>query len=1539
MKNMGINATVQNVNGFLASITKINKAIASQGGVITQVQAKFQTASARAIAADSKRIQSNNRVLKDIVNLGNTQMKTNAAVSVSNNKLISDQMKSNAKVTASNNKLASDKAKATASVKVSDQKTVQAQTKSVAQVQTATVKANAAMQVSANKLAAEQLKATAAVEAVKLKTDAAILASNDKVTIAQIKAAAQVEAAQIKADAQMKIAQMSYQQSVQSSSQVTANFMNKATGYVNKLAGSFKILSQAAGGIGGAIGTAIGGPGGGLVGGGIGSLLGSIGGAFINIPLQFLGVLGKGVLAVFNSITGAIKSVGGAINNLIFGPLSLFGLVLGTTVRDAVDGFMQLTSAVWDAAESYQALTISIQTLTAREIARQRQVDITDAITQEALGTTRALFDWMTKVSLTSPFTMQTIAQALKFSSAMGLSIKTTKNLVLATGNFAAAMGLEEDHQERIMYNLAQIYQQGKLTGREFRDLAISFVPVYDILREMAKEAGMETEAFKKLALEGGVPVEEFFDHFIGYMNRNFPNAMEKMSRTMTGVRNNIKDFIQVVLGMEVLKPTMDKISGALADVLNKLMTPEAHQIARDFGELLSSAFDNIRQGVNEVGNAVMNLMKTLGFVKPTVESIQLAFVRLYLNGRYALSFLASTINTVADAIKNYVIPALQQVGLFSQNGEGYGQSFMYNFAHGIIVGVAKFLAVAIIYVTSFIKAFFAPGSPPEVAPEIDKWGGAMMDSWMEGMVKESNWSILGKVGKTFGTEFDKYIPDQAITAPPDGKPNLAGGQNQGADPLEKPGKILSSVAKKSGKALSTAVAAVKTFVTEQGLKLAASFMHGFSSGMFDALDSIKGPLKDAISALTGLGRIGEVEGIEMFYNFTQDAIAALSEFNKTGVISQKLLGEIANLGMGLGPELAELVKREFELAGAVTAASLAQERLNAANKALNNAHKAVNILVRDYNNLLRAGTSRSTLKAKLAEVNAGEKVVASATAEQEAAQINKDLADERVTVLKEQADLQNKLVTNMIDLMNMQNEAINAAKNGAGDLANAMDDLSQQLGNMDISEVFKSLDPKELEAKFPGIKNFWETMSKDFADAFASAFKDADTQTAADTLMTNFKNSLANILGMPATFEVTKEGMADSLTKGANNLKPTGGKSYFQRIVDWIFGGNVDWSNAIDKVTTSLVGIVGGALDKLIKRILDPADPLNAIVIGGAVKLAFAFVKSFWGAVGDYLAGTQMLSPEEFSIPQEQVGQWLKGAGVSGNVVEQLFGKPTKEDITQWAKDTLEFDIGLTPNITITPAVNPFEQGRKSGEDYAAGVTVGMTNDASQKIIDTTSTNFFQKVWNSLAYQFKDQSPAQAMNPMGEDIVAGIMVGITNRATKISNPGGAISTEVNKIIGAFLDFFGLTDGATTTGAGSTFYNIGSAIVQGVVDGIESMEGAIEAAWEWAVGLLPEWARKLLDISSPSKVMEDIGQQAVLGFINGIKGSAKDIQLSMNAFAPQQSLMRYETATYTPSRTVDASSQVNISFGDVYINDNMDWAMFKSRVQRAITER
>ncbi len=78
---------------------------------------------------------------------------------------------------------------------------------------------------------------------------------------------------------------------------------------------------------------------------------------------------------------------------------------------------------------------------------------------------------------------------------------------------------------------------------------------------------------------------------------------------------------------------------------------------------------------------------------------------------------------------------------------------------------------------------------------------------------------------------------------------------------------------------------------------------------------------------------------------------------------------------------------------------------------------------------------------------------------------------------------------------------------------------------------------------------------------------------------------------------------------------------------------------------------------------------------------------------------------------------------------------------------------------------------------------------------------------------------------------------------------------------------------------------IADALIDGITEQFGKMAGPLRSAVEAVFDLLPGWAKKILGISSPSKVFAEIGKQTMLGYILGIEESRSAMKSSMDQAA------------------------------------------------------
>lgn len=103
-------------------------------------------------------------------------------------------------------------------------------------------------------------------------------------------------------------------------------------------------------------------------------------------------------------------------------------------------------------------------------------------------------------------------------------------------------------------------------------------------------------------------------------------------------------------------------------------------------------------------------------------------------------------------------------------------------------------------------------------------------------------------------------------------------------------------------------------------------------------------------------------------------------------------------------------------------------------------------------------------------------------------------------------------------------------------------------------------------------------------------------------------------------------------------------------------------------------------------------------------------------------------------------------------------------------------------------------------------------------------------------------------------------------------------------VVGAVKSLLSSVKGALA-GAGTALIGAGRAIVDGLVAGIQGAAGRVTGAAKALVDKIPSTVKKLLNIHSPSKVMEYIGREIPNGLIKGMKSKNAKIRQATAALA------------------------------------------------------
>lgn len=207
------------------------------------------------------------------------------------------------------------------------------------------------------------------------------------------------------------------------------------------------------------------------------------------------------------------------------------------------------------------------------------------------------------------------------------------------------------------------------------------------------------------------------------------------------------------------------------------------------------------------------------------------------------------------------------------------------------------------------------------------------------------------------------------------------------------------------------------------GASAMMEYLKGFTAADFSSLNAVSGPIEQALSLM---GKSDLIPSFQM----------GLAKAFSTGSLDSSFIQSILDQTGAFGVELVKLTQQQLALESATQRVADAEKAVEDARKKEVEAFSAVRSEVGAYNMMLRGGAGKEQLDAQKARVDASVKAAKSARKERSEAEKNLDLQKESLSILKEQVDMQSKLVSQMLEyaravLAAQQEEE--KAKQGAG--------------------------------------------------------------------------------------------------------------------------------------------------------------------------------------------------------------------------------------------------------------------------------------------------------------------------------------------------------------------------------------------------------------------------------------------------------------------------------------------------------------------------
>ena len=572
------------------------------------------------------------------------------------------------------------------------------------------------------------------------------------------------------------------------------------------------------------------------------------------------------------------------------------GVVIIQVFRAISNALKSVAADAVDAVSKFQTLQITLQAILARDFAREFGVPVAQAL-KAVTDQAQELLMWVRRVAVTTPFSVESLASALAYGQAFGFNVAQSKRLTLATGEFVAGMGLTNEHMQRIIYNFGQMLASGRVLGRELRDLANNFVPIRDITQLLADEAGVPFEEMKKAMKEARVSAEQFIGAFVRMAETSFPGAMERMARTIAGVKQNISDFIRTLIGLELLGPMMARIAEMAASALDKAFSPGTLRAFAILGQTLLFAFNQIVGVIqNHLAPAIGKFMAALGLGAPTAFNFASAI--LYISATLVKfgQILGGGISSLAKFVNDLSSRFGATFAELIQRAAGWG----FNVIRSLAEGMARAIVVVVQVLSAIAKVFtywLSGHSPPKLLPELGAWGKAAMESWLSGWTS-ADFGIFNEIANivsNFIRSLAHEIPQKDLI------PRILGARaaiESAIDDVKKFGEVTEGSLNKIFKAIKITSGPLREFIRESFEFAAISALIGEAKKVlefdfeFPVPVEILGETVDTLEELIqAAGRFKGELGAAL-QDYARDLLA-VEQANKRVAEAQKFLNDI----------------------------------------------------------------------------------------------------------------------------------------------------------------------------------------------------------------------------------------------------------------------------------------------------------------------------------------------------------------------------------------------------------------------------------------------------------------------------------------------------------------------------------------------------------------------------------------------------------------------------------------------------------------------
>lgn len=1088
------------------------------------------------------------------------------------------------------------------------------------------------------------------------------------------------------------------------------------------------------------------------------------------------------------------------------------------------------------AVDTFQRLNFTLRGILARDFAREFGGSVGDAfleIEQKA----KELFGWIRRIAITTPFSVESLTTAVSMGQAFGFNVAQAKQLILAVGEFTAGMGLTQQNFDRIIYNMGQMLASGKVLGRELRDLANNFVPVQDVIQRIADVSKKSFAEVREAMKNGQISADQFISTFVKMAEEDFSGAMERMSRTLSGVSQNFKDFFHTVIGIEILGPIGTKVAEILSSLLDKLFQPEVTDFFRAVGVSLSRAFTTITDAIRPVLKTVGEILALFNIGGPSTYGFARAILYLAQIWKSFFGVLNLVLTKVKDFIEDLKRRFSVDLGSIANNAKGWGANIIISFARGMADAIVYVLRV-ISQLARAISSWLQGHSPPRFLPDLDKWGKSAMEEYLKGWLT-ADFEIFNDI-TSIVTDFMKsihidkddtgFIPRLLGTR--EAIMKAVGAVKESGDITVKAMRDIFKAAKITNPYLKDYIRALLKFT-----EISTKSSHIEAILDFDIEKNIPanifGEVVDSVEDLVKLGsKLGSVLGPEVI-NYI-DKAKALADANRSVEMAQAFLNgtviKYDTILRSLNKQLDALTKKQEDNNRiADIDRALATGRLTVNEKARLELEKQElqlrqNIRTVESEKSIAEAAAQSKLdSAEEAQEEAEAAAEAQRALVQQTTEAQVAAAKEQLEAAKAIVDFQienNELMKEQLELLKRLAEARKGGGAGGGGEPWDLEKFGEDLGDQLDEAITDSL--PTIEDAIVGLEKYIQDEWNDFWRQIRTPFNQISFSGVGDAINDAFNSFLESDTAKSiSAFFVVLEGLISKVGKAVGDtLDPM-----FDSLGKTVKGLSPQFKNFF-KALAPL-----GDFFVFLVKVLGGSVLLTIVMVGGAISgLISAVVRGLQGAslfLDDLMMGIAVLI-DGFKNVFTGISDILRGflSFITMEITGAQFGEIFKEKFRQMAEGAKEIAIGLMYSI---------------GSVILGAVTtiLGFFYGLVEGIV-----KFFKNLWKRLVGN-------SIVPDMLEDIIDAISEWVSDTWEKFRE---WVEGVVDIVVGFADDF--LASGKELI----------SNLIEGARQMIEDVGGFLDKIWTW----MTEAAKKIVASDIVQSFLEN-GKELVRSIMEGFR--------------------------------------------------------------------